>query len=178
MILTDKSIIDAIEKGDIVITPFRKECVGTNSIDVNLSHNLTIYKEEILDVKKRNKAESLVIHEGGLILFPGQLYLGSTVEYTEFHKHVPFCEGKSSLGRLGINIHATAGKGDIGFKGHWTLEISVIKPVRIYPRMPIAQLIVFMPYGEVLQKYCDKKTAKYNNTSELPMSSKMHENFE
>lgn len=178
MILTDKSLIEAIEKGEIVITPLNERKIGTNSIDVHLSPNLTVYKEEIIDVKKKNKTEDFTIPQEGLVLLPCQLYLGSTVEYTEFHKHVPFCEGKSSLGRLGINIHATAGKGDIGFKGHWTLEISVIKPVRIYPLMPIAQLIAFMPYGDVLQKYCDKKTAKYNNTSELPMSSKMHENFE
>ena len=178
MILTDKSIIEAIEKGEIVIKHLNKEKIGTNSIDVHLAPFLSTYKREILDVKNRNETQLIPIPKEGFVLLPGELYLGSTVEYTEFHNHVPFCEGKSSLGRLGINIHATAGKGDIGFKGHWTLEISVINPVRIYPLMPIAQLIVFMPYGDVLQKYCDKKTAKYNNTSELPMSSKMHENFE
>ena len=72
------------------------------------------------------------IPEEGFVLYPHVFYLGVTEEYTETHAHVPFLEGKSSTGRLGIDIHATAGKGDVGFCGNWTLEISVKQPVKIY----------------------------------------------
>ena len=98
------------------------------------------------------------------------------MEYTETHKHVPFLEGKSSVGRLGIDIHATAGKGDVGFCNHWTLEISVAQPVRVYAGMPIGQLIYFDVAGEVQTLYNNKLSAKYNNRSPRPMESMMWKN--
>ncbi len=88
---------------------------------------------------------------------PQQFYLGVTAEYTETHSHVPFLEGKSSTGRLGIDIHATAGKGDVGFCGNWTLEISVKLPVRVYAGMPVGQLIYFPVDGAIEIKYNQKK---------------------
>jgi dCTP deaminase len=105
------------------------------------------------------------------------LYLGVTEEYTESHKHVPFLEGKSSVGRLGIDIHATAGKGDVGFCNTWTLEISVKQPVKIYSGMPIGQLIFFEVSGEILTPYSKKKSAKYNKRTTKPMESMMWKNF-
>ena len=81
--------------------------------------------DETLDAKKHNKVTHFEIPDDGYVLQPGVLYLGVTEEYTETHAHVPFLEGKSSIGRLGIDIHATAGKGDVGFCNCWTLEISV-----------------------------------------------------
>jgi dCTP deaminase len=110
------------------------------------------------------------------VIQPGQLYLGSTEEYTETHKHVPFLEGKSSTGRLGIDIHATAGKGDVGFCGYWTLEISCSKPVRIYAGMPIGQLIYYVVQGEVERMYGTKKNAKYADQEHLPKESMMWKN--
>ena len=107
---------------------------------------------------------------------PGTTYLGSTLEYTEAHKHVPFLEGKSSVGRLGIDIHATAGKGDVGFCNHWTLEISVSQPVRVYSGMPIGQLIYFDVQGSVETLYNKKGSAKYNTRSPLPLESMMWKN--
>jgi dCTP deaminase len=104
------------------------------------------------------------------------LYLGVTQEYTETHQHVPFLEGKSSVGRLGIDIHATAGKGDVGFCNHWTLEISVVHPVRVYAGMPIGQLIFFGVEGEVLNPYNRKPSAKYNGRDPRPMESMMWRN--
>ena len=91
-------------------------------------------------------------------------------------EHVPFLEGKSSTGRLGIDIHATAGKGDVGFCGNWTLEISVKQPVRIYKGMPIGQLIYFPVLGEILVKYNQKKDAKYNGQINKPVESMMWKN--
>ena len=158
MILTDKKILDEIENGSIVIKPFNQEYLGSNSYDVHLSKNLATYSDEILDAKKHNQIKNFEIPEEGFILLPNQLYLGATVEYTETRKHVPFLEGKSSVGRLGIDIHATAGKGDIGFLGYWTLEISVKIPVRVYAGMPIGQLIYFVAEGSVLSPYNKKNS--------------------
>lgn len=117
------------------------------------------------------------ILEEGLLLLPHRLYLGVTEEYTETHRHVPFLEGKSSIGRLGIDIHATAGKGDIGFCNTWTLEISVRQPVRVYRGMPIGQLIYFEVSGEVGTAYADKPTAKYTSRTARPVESMMWKNF-
>ena len=104
------------------------------------------------------------------------MYLGATLEYTETHRHVPFLEGKSSVGRLGIDIHATAGKGDVGFCNHWTLEISVARPVRVYAGMPIAQLIYFVVEGSVRIPYHRKRNAKYKVRSARPIESMMWKN--
>jgi dCTP deaminase len=110
------------------------------------------------------------------VLQPGVLYLGVTEEYTETHAHIPFLEGKSSTGRLGIDIHATAGKGDVGFCNTWTLEISVTQPVRVYRSMPIGQLIYFAVEGDIETYYNKKKNAKYNKRTIKPVESMMWKN--
>ena len=177
MILTDKSILQEIKSGNIVIEPFIESALGTNSYDVHLSKHLAVYTDPILDSKKSNAIERFEIPEEGFVLQPGTLYLGSTEEYTETHAHVPFLEGKSSIGRLGIDIHATAGKGDVGFCNHWTLEISCVKPVRVYAGMPVGQLIYFVIEGDVKNFYNKKSSAKYIKKSPLPQESMMWKNF-
>jgi dCTP deaminase len=177
MILSDLRIIEYVRKGTIVIEPFNKECLGSNSYDVHLGSTLAFYEDMLLDAKKHNKIEHFEIPEEGFVLFPNCFYLGVTEEYTESHMHVPFLEGKSSTGRLGIDIHATAGKGDIGFCGHWTLEISVKQPVRVYKGMPIGQLIYFPVDGEIKTKYNQKKNAKYSEQPNRPVESMMWKNF-
>jgi dCTP deaminase len=176
MILSDKRILEEIEKKTIIIKPYNREKLGSNSYDVHLGNNLAVYKDKMLDAKKHNEIEYFSIPEDGFVLEPNQLYLGVTMEYTETHAHVPFLEGKSSTGRLGIDIHATAGKGDVGFCGHWTLEISCKIPVRIYKGMPIGQLIYFPLEGEVETKYDSKKNAKYSNQPDRPVESMMWKN--
>ncbi|MEI9942640.1 MAG: dCTP deaminase [Chitinophagaceae bacterium] len=128
----------------IKLAPYDRECLGSNSYDVHLGKWLATYREHILDAKKHNEIEYFEMPDEGFVLYPHIFYLGVTLEYTETHAHVPFLEGKSSTGRLGIDIHATAGKGDVGFCGHWTLEISVKQPVKVYHGMPIGQLIIFL----------------------------------
>ena len=118
MILSDTRILEEIEKGTIKVEPYRRENLGSNSYDVHLGKILAKYKDEVLDAKKHNKIEFFDIPEEGFVLQPHVFYLGVTAEYTETHAHVPFLEGKSSTGRLGIDIHATAGKGDVGFCGN------------------------------------------------------------
>lgn len=176
MILSDKKILQEIEKGTIVIKPFDIECLGTNSYDVHLSKYLATYRNKELDVRKHNRIEIFEIPAKGYVLKPDMLYLGVTCEYTETHAHVPFLEGKSSIGRLGIDIHATAGKGDVGFCNTWTLEISVKQPVRIYARMPIGQLIYFEVSGDIRNYYNEKVSAKYAQRSDKPVESMMWKN--
>ncbi len=177
MILTDQQILASIQDGSIVIEPFKRESLGSNSYDVHLGSTLAVYRDAILDARRHNEIEMLEIPEEGLILYPNEFYLGVTEEYTESHQHVPFLEGKSSVGRLGIDIHATAGKGDIGFCNTWTLEISVKKPVRVYRHMPIGQIIYFEVAGDVQVPYSEKLNAKYNKRSTVPVESMMFKNF-
>ncbi len=177
MILTDKQILREVRRGSIVIRPFARRHLGSNSYDVHLGGWLAMYTQEILDAREHNTVHHFRIPKEGLILVPSKLYLGITKEYTETHRHVPFLEGKSSIGRLGIDIHATAGKGDVGFCNYWTLEISVRQPVRIYAGMPIGQLIYFEISGDIEVPYSKKKTAKYRRRSSMPVESMMWKNF-
>jgi len=176
MILTDAKILEQIEAGHIVIEPFDRNNLGSNSYDVRLGKYLAVYKDRVLDARQHNQIEEIVIGEEGYVLQPNTLYLGVTEEYTETHHHVPFLEGKSSIGRLGIHIHATAGKGDVGFCNTWTLEITVAQPVRIYAGMPIGQLIYFEVDGEVINSYNKKPNAKYNGRTLKPVESMMWKN--
>ena len=176
MILSDSKILEEIEKGTIVIEPYDRKNLGSNSYDVHLGKYLAMYDDPTLDAKKHNTITHFDIPEDGYVLLPGILYLGVTKEYTESHKHIPFLEGKSSTGRLGIDIHATAGKGDVGFCNHWTLEISVVKPVRIYAGMPIGQLIYFVSEGDVINSYDKKSNAKYTGRNDKPVESMMWKN--
>ena len=177
MILTDKKILEAIEHREIVIEPFRRDCLGTNSYDVHLGKYLAVYQDRVLDAKRHNPVQHLEIGDEGFVLQPGTLYLGVTEEYTETHNSVPFLEGKSSVGRLGIDIHATVGKGDVGFSNHWTLEISCVQPVRVYAGMPIGQLIYFLVDGDIENYYNKKQNAKYNQRTDRPVESMMWKNF-
>lgn len=176
MILSDKEILNEIEKGSILIEPFDRKALGSNSYDVHLGRYLATYKNRVLDAKQHNEIEHFTIPDEGIELQPGTLYLGVTEEYTETHNHVPFLEGKSSVGRLGIDIHATAGKGDVGYCNTWTLEISCVQPVRVYAGMPIGQLIYFAVAGDVENLYHSKDNAKYNGRTLKPIESMMWKN--
>ena len=177
MILTDQQIRAEMARGTIVVEPYDPNCLGTNSYDVHLGRFLATYRDEVLDARRHNQIDTFEIDTTeGYVLQPGRLYLGVTEEYTETHATVPFLEGKSSVGRLGIDIHATAGKGDVGFCNHWTLEISVSMPVRVYRGMPIGQLIYFTVQGDVETMYNRKPSAKYNERSNRPVESMMWKN--
>lgn len=178
MILNDKQILQAIDNGSIVISPFERENLGSNSYDVHLGRAMATYKSPVLDARLHNEVDRFELPDEGYVLQPERLYLGVTEEYTETHKHVPFLEGKSSVGRLGIDIHATAGKGDVGFCNYWTLEISVRQPVRVYPGMPIGQLIYFEVAGDVLVPYNKKPSSKYTKKEARPIESMMFKNFD
>ena len=147
MILTGQEILRRFTK-DILITPFDPKKLNPNSYNLTLFPELKIYTNQIIDPKNL-KTIPIEIPKHGLVLQPNILYLGSTNEYTETYNLVPKIDGRSSIGRLGISVHVTAGFGDIGFKGKWTLEIFVIQPVIIYPDMEICQISYYIPYGDI-----------------------------
>ena len=190
MILSDRQILNCLKDGSLVIEPFRQECLGSNSYDVHLGATIGTYVMDPeakilirgielwrLDAKQEPHLALVEIPDEGFVLLPGVLYLAATEEYTETHGYVPWIDGKSSVGRLGIRIHATAGRGDAGFMNHWTLEIDCVQPVRIYKGMPIGQLTYFTT-GPIDVPYNNKAFAKYNQRSALPVASAMHLNFD
>jgi dCTP deaminase len=165
MILSGKEIKNRLNK-DIVIDPFNDKQVGPNSYNLRLHHELIMYDESVLDLKKEHKVKTVLIPQEGFVLEPGKLYLGRTIEYTKTEKLVPMIEGRSSIGRLGLFIHITAGFGDVGFRGFWTLEIFCVQPIRIYAGVEICQIFYHTIEGE----YVNYASSKYQNNQGIQPS--------
>lgn len=160
MILSGRYIQESLGRG-IVIEPFDAAQLNPNSYNLRLHNELLAYEEDVLDMKKANATRSLVIPPEGLELEPQRLYLGRTIEYTETNGFVPMLEGRSSIGRLGLFVHVTAGFGDVGFRGFWTLEIFCVQPIRIYPGVQIAQIF----YHTIEGPYDSYEGGKYQNNT-------------
>lgn len=172
MILSGREIEKAVRAGEIEIDPFDTQRLNPNSYNLRLHNKLLVYKDEVLDMKKPLQTQELEIPEDGLVLRPGRLYLGRTYERTATSRYVPMLEGRSSIGRLGLYIHVTAGFGDIGFSGYWTLEIQCIQPVKLYPMVEICQIY----YHTIAGEYTPYQSGKYqNNTGIQP--SLMYKDF-
>jgi len=172
MILSGKEIQRNLGK-KIIIEPFSPAQVGPNSYNLRLHNELITYQDEILDMKKPHTLEKITIPTTGLVLQPGMLYLGRTVEYTATEGFVPMIEGRSSIGRLGLFIHITAGFGDVGFKGFWTLEIFCVQPIRIYPNVEICQIF----YHTIEGDYVSYTSNKYQNNHGI-QPSLLYKDFE
>lgn len=170
MLLTKSGIVEALENGHIEIDPFNPSQLNPNSYDLRLAKHVIRYAPGIIDAAEPMELIHEEITEEGLVLEPGELYLMATQEVTKSPKYVPGIEGRSSIGRLGVNVHATAGFGDVGFHGTWTLEVSAIRPVRIYAGMRICQV-----FFEDCSKLCpgDKYEGKYNGQRE-PRESQIY----
>ncbi len=151
---------------NILIDPFEESRLNPNSYNLTLHDELLTYEEVVLDMRKPNRTRRLVIPQEGLVLSPNQLYLGRTVEMTETHNLVPMIEGRSSIGRLGLFVHVTAGFGDVGFKGYWTLEMFAVQPVKIYPGVSICQIFYHQIEGEIQEYVSDK----YQNNRDIQPS--------
>jgi len=151
---------------DIVIEPYERRLLNPNSYNLRLSDELMVYKNHVLDMATPNEYERLTIPPEGMLLETGKLYLGRTLEYTGTENLVPMLEGRSSVGRLGLFIHVTAGFGDVGFKGFWTLEILCVQPVRIYPGVAICQIF----YHTLEGNYDTYKSGKYQNNQGIQPS--------
>ena len=150
MIISGKEIVRRLGN-DIVIEPFDRAQLNPNSYNLLLHNELMVYEEVVLDMAKANRVRRIAIPDDGLVLSPNQLYLGRTVERTTTHNLVPQVEGRSSVGRLGLFVHVTAGFGDTGFSGYWTLEIYAVQPVKIYAGVPICQIIYHELTGDVVE---------------------------
>jgi dCTP deaminase len=155
MILSGEEIKQSLGR-EIEIHPFDPRNINPNSYNLTLHDEVMTYEEVVLDMKKENRIRAHRIPDSGLVLEPNRLYLGRTVEYTETHNFVPMIEGRSSIGRLGLFVHVTAGFGDVGFCGYWTLEMFAVQPVRIYPRIQICQIFYHQIVGDIVEYASDK----------------------
>ncbi|MEG2310561.1 MAG: dCTP deaminase [Clostridia bacterium] len=173
MILSGNEIKKEIENGGIEILPYNESRVNPNSYNLSLHNELIEYDDDILDMKTPNKTHKVIIPEEGYLIKPGKLYLGRTVEYTKTDLYAPMLEGRSSIGRLGISVHSTAGFGDIGFAGTWTLEISCIQPVKIYPNTQVCQICYHNVQGDTTMQYRGKYFKQ-----EAATASNMFKDFE
>src|SRR5688500_19407123 len=165
MILSGQEIRARIG-GDIRIEPFNPASLNPNSYNLTLHDELMVYEEVVLDMAKANRVRRIPIPREGIVLSPNQLYLGRTVERTETRNLVQQIEGRSSVGRLGLFVHVTAGFGDVGFVGHWTLEMFAVQPVRIYPGVPICQIF----YHQIAGDYTAYSSSKYQNNHDIQPS--------
>lgn len=160
-ILTGPDILRRVCSGEIVIEPFDESSLNPNSYDLRLDSVLRVYDTDAeLDVRSNNPTELLSIPPDGLVLRPGVLYLGSTAELVGCDTLAAVVEGKSSLGRLGLTAHVTAGFIDCGFRGNITLEMSVVHRLRVYPGMRVCQVCFTTMEGEVrlyAGKYQDQR---------------------
>ncbi|MCE2441492.1 MAG: dCTP deaminase [Candidatus Latescibacteria bacterium] len=171
MILSGKMIHERIGK-DIAIEPFDPARLNPNSYNLSLADELVMYEDDVLDMKKNSPTRSIRIPGDGFELQPRTLYLGRTAEFTRTDNHVPMLEGRSSVGRLGLFVHVTAGFGDVGFDGYWTLEMFCIHPVRIYPNVEICQIYYHTLDGD----FDTYKSAKYQNNRGI-QPSRMYLDF-
>jgi dCTP deaminase len=152
--------------GDICIDPFDESRLNPNSYNLTLHNEMLVYEEVVLDMQRANRTRRIAIPSDGLVLQPNQLYLGRTIEHTETRNLVPMIEGRSSIGRLGLFVHVTAGFGDIGFCGFWTLEMFAVQPIRIYPGVAICQIF----YHTIEGDFTDYTNGKYQNNTDIQPS--------
>lgn len=164
MILSGQEIRHRLDT-DIVIEPYDESRLNPNSYNLSLHNELMVYEEVVLDMAKDNRVRRVEIPEEGLVLSPNQLYLGRTVEKTTTHNLVPQIEGRSSIGRLGLFVHVTAGFGDVGFSGYWTLEMFAVQPVRVYAGAAICQIFYHEITGEI-----DEYSSKYQHNRDIQPS--------
>ena len=157
---------------EIIIEPFSEERLNPNSYNLSLHDELLTYTSYTLDMRKDNPTQKIIIPPEGLTLQPGNLYLGRTEEYTRTEGYIPMLEGRSSIGRLGICIHVTAGFGDVGFAGYWTLELFCVQPVKIYAGVQIAQIY----YHTITEPYERYTKGKYQNNKGI-QSSMLYQEF-
>ena len=186
VILSDRSLREAIEAGRIVIEPFDADLVQPSSIDVRVDRLFRVFRNHtagVIDVKRDTRAltELVEIPEDGVfMLHPGEFVLGSTLERVAVPDDlVGRVEGKSSLGRLGLLIHSTAGFVDAGFDGHITLELANVAslPITLYPGMKIGQVSFMQMTTPAERPYGKGATGSKYQGQRGPTPSRYFENF-
>ena len=178
MTLTDKEILKEIESGNIILEGFKIEHLNPNSVDLTLAPEMLVYNYSELDCRKENIAHKFIIDENGYVIRPNRVYLYHCNERIGCKKNIHAeVMGKSSLGRLGLGVHITAGFIDTGFEGSLVLELFCQQPIRIYPNMKICQVKFMYNSGDFIETYDQKKGSKYMN-QQGTQASLMHKNFE
>lgn len=152
--------------GDIVIDPFDESRLNPNSYNLTLHDELMVYEDIQLDMRRPCHVRRIPIPPDGLVLNANQLYLGRTFERTETRNLVPMIEGRSSIGRLGLFVHVTAGFGDVGFCGYWTLEMFAVQPIRVYAGVSICQIF----YHDVTRPFAEYSSDKYQHNTDIQPS--------
>lgn len=175
--LTGQAIRESVNNGSITIEPYDENNINPNSynltigntckiLDFNSNINTNPFNEDAfykyIDTAKPICYIDIEIPEDGLILHPDKLYLIATKETIGSDCYIPMITGRSSMGRMGVSVHQEAGFGDIGYHGKWTLQITVVKPTRIYPNMKMAQMYMVVPSGYIKDLY----HGKYQNSKE------------
>lgn len=169
-ILGGKEIVKRLGT-DIEIENFDMKKVNPNSYNLTLNEKLLVYTCPVIDMKKDNPTEEIIIPEEGYVLEPGRLYLAKVNEYTKTHNLVPIVEGRSSVGRLGLSVHPSTGFGDNGFEGRFTLELTVAQPLRVYKDVEICQIVFHTIEGE-----SDKYKGRYQHSEDV-VSCRLHKDY-
>ena len=186
MILSDRDLLAEINAGNIIIEPFDSACVQPSSIDVKVSNLFRVFRNHtaaVLDVKQdlTGLTELVEVAEGdAFMLHPGEFALGSTLERVAVPNNlVARVEGKSSLGRLGLVIHSTAGFIDAGFDGHVTLELANLAnlPITLYPGMKIGQISFIQMTSPAEKPYGSGAQGSKYQGQRGPTPSRYFENF-
>lgn len=156
MILTGPAIKTAARRGDVVLLPFAEKNLNPNSYNFHLGNLLVV-------VGRNGKANrKIVLTSRGYVLKPAKVYLGSTLERIGSDRFVTLLLGRSSIGRLGIFLNVTADLGHLGCCSHWTLELTVVQPVRVYPGMKIGQVSFWLTDELSSHRY----TGRYGSDSQ------------
>jgi dCTP deaminase len=147
MILSGPGIISHVASGAITIDPFDPAQVNPNSYNYRLGQTLRVFADEEVDSAATPATTLVEIPKGGLVLQPGRLYLGTTIERIGSNEFVPSLIGRSSLGRLGVFLQIAADLGQLGAIHRWTLELVVAQPIRLYANMIVGQVSFWSPVG-------------------------------
>jgi len=186
MVLSDRTIRTEITNGRIVIDPLGEGCIQPASVDVHLDRQILVFRNNrvpYVDIRSQTERLTEMVTIGDddpFMLHPGEFVLGSTLEHVEVPDDlVARLEGKSSLGRIGLLIHSTAGYVDPGWKGHLTLELSNVSklPITLYHRMKIGQLSFSRLTEPAEHLYGSKELGSKYQGQQEPTASKIYEDF-
>ncbi|MFA4853332.1 MAG: dCTP deaminase [Bacteroidales bacterium] len=173
MILTGEEIKKEVLNNRIHIKPFFSENLNPNSYNYHLGPIILEISDSVVDPKRKSKVKKIKLSSKGFVLRPGRIYLGSTIEEIGSDYYVTTLIGRSSVGRLGLYLQITADLGHMGSKHCWTLELCVVQPLIVYPKMKIGQVSFWEPFGAPLTEKFDGKYQKYC----VPKISEMYKNI-
>lgn len=168
MVLSRNAIRKEMERLNIIIHPEPKpDHMGPNSVDLHLGPTLKVFANEhglstkLLGTTGWPELREIPIGETGVVLLPGRLYLGSTLESVSCHNFVPYIDARSTAARIGLSAHLSAGRGDNGYCGQWTVEITVVHPIRVYAGDRLFQMTFMMIADKVPDTYHKQNFPRY-----------------